>query len=164
MEDFPTISRMPGAAGVLETEIFDPAEIAGMRAAGWILAGTAAVSLLGWLVAPSALVLLSLADLFLGVQLLRLRHTWRGWAMLRAWGGVAIGLALSISAIVNAAVGGLVLGVGQGAYSASLLLLLFGVPSMRRVTFGKITFAVSIILIIVGGVLMAAAAALHQAT
>ena len=155
---------MPGAGGVLDVEAFEPGEIAGMRSAAWILVATAALGALAWVATRTSPPFTSAIDLFLGIQLLRLRHNWRAWAMLRAWIGLAIAAAICISSIAGSAgaataAAGVVLGLGQGTYAGSLLLLLFGVPSMQRVTLGRIVFAVSILLTIVGIVLMMFAAA-----
>lgn len=87
MQEFPSFSRMPGAGGVLEVEAFEPGEIAGMRSAAWILIATALLGLVGWLMTPGMPPLTSAIDLFLGIQLLRLGHNWRAWAVVRAWIG-----------------------------------------------------------------------------
>ena len=83
---------MPGlldndVAGVGE---FDSGEIAGMRSAAWILLATAGINLLAWIVRRNGIPPLGiLVDVFLGVQLLELRHGWRAWALVRAGVGAA---------------------------------------------------------------------------
>ena len=149
MSDFSTIS--PTAEIVTPEDAFDPGEIAGMRSAGWILVVTAALGVLGWLLRPSNPPLTSVVDLFLGVQLLRLRHNWRAWAMVRAWLGLAFAVGVGFASITRP--GGavvLVLSLSQAAYAASLLVLLFGVPTMRRVIAGRVVFAASVVLLVVG--------------
>lgn len=155
MADSPTFSRMPGSDDL--PEAFDVHEVAGMRTAGWILLATAAVTLLSWAVVRTALPSPAiLIDAFLGAQLLRRRHSWRAWALLRS----GLGLLISGLAIWNglsagsAALGLTVSGVGQMAYCLALLLLLLGVPTARRIVLGRITFGIAVVLILLGGALI----------
>jgi len=75
MDDFPAISRMPGGDTSSAAD-FEPGELAGMRSAAWILLLSAGLALLGWIARPaSSPPLSSLIDLFLGIQLLRLKHS-----------------------------------------------------------------------------------------
>jgi hypothetical protein len=151
MEDFPTLSRMPGSDNAFGAEAFEPGEIAGMRSAGVILLATAALGLLGWVVQPGSPPLAAMVDIFLGVQLLRLRHNWRAWALVRAWIGIALGAVLGMAGVFGS--GGpaaATLGLGQIAYAGSLLLLLFGAPTMRRVLVGRVVFGLSIVLTTAG--------------
>jgi len=137
-------------AGVSE---FDAGEIAGMRSAAWILLATAGINLLAWLVRRNGIPPLGiLVDVFLGVQLLKLRHGWRAWALVRAGVGAAIGLVLTVGGFF-ASTGPVVtstIGVGQLAYCSSLFLLLFGHPSSERVRAGRLVFALSVVLTVAG--------------
>lgn len=157
---FPTFSRIPGAEDVLDAGAFDAGEIAGMRSAGWILVASAGLGALGWLFRPGNPPIASAIDLFLGVQLLRLRHNWRAWAMFRAWIGTAIAVVLCAAALFGrGGAAAAALALAEAAYAASLLLLLFGTPSLKRVILGRIVFAASAVLMLLGIVLAAAAAA-----
>jgi heme/copper-type cytochrome/quinol oxidase subunit 4 len=155
MDDFPAISRMPGGDTSSAAD-FEPGELAGMRSAAWILLLSAGLALLGWIARPaSSPPLSSLIDLFLGIQLLRLKHSWRSWVLLRA----GLGGLLSLWVIVMAvgapvgAVGLIMLAFGQLAYCGSLFLLLLGTPPAQRVTMGRIVFGLAIVLTISGVVL-----------
>lgn len=160
MQDFPTISRMPGADAALDAEAFEPGEVAGMRSAGWILVATAALGVIGWALRPGSPPFASAIDLFLGVQLLRLRHNWRAWALVRAWIGIVVAVVIiAAAATAPGGVSAAALGLGLGAYAGSLLLLLFGVPTLKRVIAGRILFAVSVVMSILGFVFAVAAAA-----
>ncbi len=150
MDDFPMASRMPGSEGALSAEEFDPGEIAGMRSAGVILLATAALGLLVWMVRPTVAPVAVIVDGFLGVQLLRLRHSWRAWALVRAWIGLGLGTVIALVGAFGSGLGAAVLGLSQVAYAGSLLLLIFGVPTMKRVRAGHLLFALSILLTIAG--------------
>jgi hypothetical protein len=159
MTDFdgiPTLTRMPGSDSVFSEDAYDPAEIAGMRSAAWILLATAGLTITALLFGSKSLPISALVDGFLGVQLLRLRHSWRSWAMFRAWIGIVLGLFIAVGGLAGPApLAGLALGVGQVTYSASLLLLLFGIPTMKRVILGRIVFGVSLVFMIAGIVIAA---------
>jgi hypothetical protein len=151
MTDFPTLARMPGSEDAFGAEDFDPAEIAGMRSAGVILLATATLGLLVWIIKPTGLPVTGIVDIFLGVQLLKLRHSWRAWALVRAWVGIALGAGVALIGVFGSGgAAGTIVGLGQIAYAASLLLLLFGVPTMRRVLAGRVVFGLSIVLTTAG--------------
>ena len=157
MHDFPSFSRTYGATSVLDAEAFEPGEIGGMRSAAWILIATGVLAFLVWAAAPSGPPVAGLVDLFLGVQLLRLRHTWRAWAMLRAWIGLAIAVITCASAFAGSGAAAATValsGLGQATYVGSLLLLLFGVPTMKRVHAGRIAFGISVVFTIAAAVFM----------
>ena len=104
-------------------------------------------------------------DIFLGTQLLRLRHSWRAWAMVRAALGVVIGAFGIVIGFLALGVGGipgrpaplprLMVVAGVTAYCASLLLLLYSRPTLRRVRLGQLVFAASVLLVVAGGVVTA---------
>jgi hypothetical protein len=125
------------------SEEFDRDEIAGMRSAGIILLISAAVTLLVFALTRTGLPMAAGVDVFLGVQFLRLRHSWRAWAMLRAGVGVVSGAVLVVVSVVSSSqpVSGALAWLGQVAYCSSLLLLLYGSPSSRRVWAGRLSFA-----------------------
>ena len=124
-----------------------------MRSAAWILLATAGINLLAWVVRRNGIPPLGiLVDVFLGVQLLELRHGWRVWALVRAGVGAALGLVLTLGGFF-ASTGPVVtstIGVGQLAYCSSLFLLLFGRPSSKRVLAGRLVFALSVVLTVAG--------------
>ena len=91
VDDLSALSRAPGSVGVLDPDAFDPGEISGMRSAAWILLATAALGLLAWTALPGPPIV-SIVDLFLGVQLLRLRHSWRPFGM-NAGGRISMNIA-----------------------------------------------------------------------
>src|SRR5215208_4459620 len=157
MADFPTLSRMPGSDSALGADDFDPGEVAGMRTAGWILVASAAIELLTWLMNRNAFGIIGVAaDVVLGIQLLRLRHSWRAWTMLRAALGVGVGALIVVGGLIGSNPTAIVaVGIGQIAYCGSLFLLLYSRPTPRRVLLGRIVFAVSMVLLFTGGVLVA---------
>ena len=161
MQDFPSFSRTPGVTGVLDMEAFEPGEVGGMRSAAWILIATGVLGVLMWAAAPSGPPVVGLVELFLGVQLLRLRHTWRAWAMLRAWIGLAIAAVVCASAFAGsgaAAAAVALSGLGQATYAGiASTMLLFGVPTMKRVNAGRIVFCLSIVFTIAAAVSMTVA-------
>jgi hypothetical protein len=162
MQDFPTVSRMPGADGLLDADAFEPGEVAGMRSAGWILIATAALGVVGWILRRGSPPLSSAVDLFLGTQMLRLRHNWRAWALVRAWIGIAVGAFICAASVAGGGAAAATLGLGQAAYAGSILALLFGMPTMNRVMVGRIVFAVSLALTLIGIALALTTAAIPR--
>lgn len=142
---------MPGlldadVAGVGE---FDAGEIAGMRSAAWILLATVGINLLVWVVRRNGFPPVAiLVDVFLGVQLLELKHNWRAWVLVRAGIGAAIGLLLIVGFWFSSTGPVVILmsGLSQLAYCGSLFLLLFGHPSLKRVRAGRLVFGLSVCL------------------
>ena len=165
MNQFTYGSRMPGSDSAFAADDFEPGEIAGMRSAGWILLVSAALTLLDAIViAPSPAVLSFFIDVFLGVQLLRLRHSWRAWALLRAGVGLLFGVLVLLGGLVAPSAGASLLGLGQLCYCGSLWLLLFGTPTSKRILAGRVAFGASVVLIGAAIVLlMQTRAATHQA-
>ena len=136
---------------------FDPGEVAGMRSAGVILLLGAAVTILAWASRPVGVPVSILIDVFLGVQLLRLKHSWRAWAMLRAALGGLLAIVGVGGLILGAAPASAVLaGTGSIAYCAAILLLLVGAPTSVRVRVGQAVFALAVVLM-VGAILLIAA-------
>jgi hypothetical protein len=140
--------------GLLDSDVvgvsdFDAGEVAGMRSAAWILLATAGLNALAWALQRSGFPPVALlVDVFLGVQLLHLKHNWRAWALVRAGFGAAIGLLLTLGALTAGPI--VLVGLGQLAYCGSLFLLLFGHPSSKRVLAGRLVFGLSAVLTIAG--------------
>jgi hypothetical protein len=134
-------------------------EISGMRTAGWILLVTAAINLLASLFTGIVTTLAgAVVDVLLGVQLLRLQHSWRAWVVVRAGIGAVLGVFICVSGLMQAGnTLTVIFGSGQIVYCASLVLLVFGTPTARRVQLGRVVFAVSVILLFAGGFLAAQA-------
>ncbi len=126
--------------GAPAAETFDRNEVSGMQSAGFLLLAMAGLVFVGWLFGHAALPMAVVIDIFLGLQLLRRRHSWRSWALLRGWLGLPIGLLIAID---GAGPSGLLIGIGHIVYSGSLLLLLFGQPSAKRVRAGRVAAFVS---------------------
>ena len=125
---------------------FDPAEIAGMRTAAVILGGMAALQVAAWVRGQPGAIVGAAVDAFLAVQLFRLRHSWRAWTMVRAAIGLLLG-ALTIVAQIASTRGtmwGLMLGLAQCLYGASLFVLLYGTPTVGRVRTGRVVFIASL--------------------
>ena len=145
MADFPTIARMPGGYSDPNAADFEPGVVKGLRTAGLMLLVFAGLQIAVWVLgaAPSIAVII---DVFLGVQLLRLRHSWKLWALVRAWAGLAFAVLSLVAVELSVPTG---LGVGaQVAYSGSLILLLTGVPSERAVLRGRVGFVLATILFV----------------
>jgi hypothetical protein len=147
---------MPGSDSAIAADDFDPGEVAGMRAAGWILLATAVLAAAGWLLGGTRAPLTAIVDVVLGVQLLRLRHSWRAWAMLRAIVAIVIALVVVASSLAtqSATTGMAVMFAAQLADAGSLLLVLYGRPTVKRVRAGWAAFAVSLVLSVAGGMLV----------
>jgi hypothetical protein len=151
--------------GLLDSDVvgvsdFDASEVAGMRSAAWILLATAGLSFLSWGVQRNGFPpFTSLVDVFLGVQLLHLRHSWRAWALVRAGIGAALGLVLTLGGVFvsTGPVATSAFGMGQVAYCGSLFLLLFGRPSATRVLACRLVFGLSVVLTVAAGVVFALA-------
>ena len=166
LAELPLERTRDGVVDVVDVEPFDEGEIAGMRTAGWILLATVAINLLTFVMRRTSIPpLATLVDLFLGVQLLRLKHSWRAWALVRAGIGGALSLVVIAAAALQSppAVAASAIVIGQLAYCGSLFLLLSGRPSMRRVVAGRVVFGVAIVLWLTGGVLAAARRPVDQA-
>jgi putative membrane protein (TIGR04086 family) len=130
----------------------------GMKTAGRILLTTAGIGVVAWLVEQRGLPFSSGIDLFLGIKMLQRAHSWRSWVMVRSWVGVAGALfagAMIAFGDLSAWSGPLAVSLGALAYSVSLLLLLSGMPTQRRVQVGRLTFAGAVILMLAGIVLLA---------
>lgn len=157
MSETPVFARIPGSDGLGASEHVDAGEIAGMRTAGWILLVTAAINLLASLFTAVATTLLgAVVDVVLGVQLLRLRHSWRAWVLVRAGIGAVLGFFICVIGLTEPGrTPTVILGLGQIVYCASLFLLVYGTPTPRRVGLGRIVFAVSVVLLFAGGFLAA---------
>jgi hypothetical protein len=142
-------------------------EITGMRTAGWILLVTAAINLLATLFTGFVTTLVgAVVDVVLGVQLVRLRHSWRAWVVVRAGIGAVLGVLICVGGLLQPGrTPTVILGSGQIVYCASLFLLVLGTPSQRRVGLGRVVFGVSVVLLFAGGFLAAqqAAAELDEA-
>jgi len=153
-----TISQL-SEHDVITGSDFDAGEISGMRSAAWILLVTFALNVLVWALQRGGFPpVASLVDLFLGVQLLRLKHNWRAWALVRAGLGAAFALFIVLSGLFASSAVGLgtsILGAGQLAYCGSLFLLLFGSPSMSRVYAGRALFGLAFVLTLVGAAVLA---------
>jgi hypothetical protein len=136
-------------------EQFDRGEIAGMRTAAWILFSNAALTILAALFGSADATAIQIPiEILLGVQLYRLRHSWRAWTMLRAAAGVVLGgLALTFGVVATPAAT-VLLGLGGIFYSAALLLLLYSRPTMQRVYIGRAAFGLSALLLFAGGAWM----------
>jgi hypothetical protein len=147
MSDYPRLSRIAGGWVDLPEAAFDAGEVTGMRTAGIILLSMATANVAAWLIANVGVPLEILIDVFLGVQLFRLRHSWRSWALVRAWIGIVLGCVIVAAQFVietgTSAIG--LAGLGQLAFSSSLLLLLHGRPSASRVLLGRVVFACSLV-------------------
>jgi hypothetical protein len=146
MAEFPTVARMPGGYSDLDADDFEPGVVKGLRTAGLVLLVFAGLEVAVWAFGarPSFTVIV---DVFLGVQLLRLRHSWKLWALVRSW----VGLALAGLAMLASFADGLstTIGLGAGAqvaYSGSVILLLTGVPSPRALLIGRICFVLAVVL------------------
>ena len=147
MADMLTLGTAPASG----TEEFDPAEIVGMRTTAWILFANACLNLVLFLAGAGGSPLQVPVDVFLGVQLLRLRHSWRAWVLLRAFLGLLIGVFALIGGLsTRTPFAGAMVGAGAIGFPASLLALLYGRPTMQRVRIGQVTFAVSLLLILAG--------------
>jgi hypothetical protein len=149
--------------GLLDSDVvgvsdFDAGEVAGMRSAAWILLATAGINFLAWALRRNGFPpFTSLVDVFLGVQLLHLRHSWRAWALVRAGVGAALAVLVALGGFV-VSTGGLgtsILGLGTLAYCGSLFLLLFGRPSTTRVLAGRLVFGLSVVLTVAAAVVFA---------
>ncbi len=135
---------------------FDPGEVAGMRSAGIILLLGAALTILAWAFRPAGLPVTVLIDIFLGIQLLRLKHSWRAWAMLRsALGGLFALVGVGGSILGGAPAVVVMAGTSSIAYCVAVLLLLAGTPTTTRVRVGQGTFALAVILMVAAMVLIA---------
>lgn len=157
--------RLPGSDSALAADEFDPGEVAGMRSAALILLVTAGVTVALWAVTRQGLPIAAAIDVFLGVQLLRLRHSWRAWAMLRAGVGLVVGGFALLAALFGGLSPALALVVfGNIAYCGSLLLLLFGSPTRPRVLAGRATFGIAVVLFVAAFVLLVAGAELLPET
>lgn len=143
-------SSVPGLLTMFKPSIYTEGESAGMLAAGKVSLATAAITLLGWLIARDELPISAAVDLFLGIKLMKLEHRWRFWATLRAWAG----LLLSVIALgVLLATGGtsfVLLVAGGAMYCGALLLFLVGSPTMARIRMGRWVFGAAVGLMIAG--------------
>jgi hypothetical protein len=152
--DSPEISRIPSGYAAATADSFEPTVVQGMRAAGVVLLVSAGLSLIAAAVGGAAGGL-SIVDIVLGVQLLRLRHSWKLWALIRAWGGVAL---LTLIVLANLSVLGLsavpVLGA-TWASAAAIILFLTGVPTKQRIVMGWVSIALSVLVTIALGVMSA---------
>jgi hypothetical protein len=155
---------MPGSDGALASDDFEPGEIAGMTSAGWILVAGAVLASIGALVSRNPWALTEIGiDSVLGFKLLRLRHSWRAWAMARALIGAAIGVLVLVTPSRTFGIGGAAYELGQVGYCVALLLLLYSRPSARRVKVGRLMFVAAIALVFIGGSIASRRAiALHQ--
>jgi hypothetical protein len=156
MDDYPKFSRMPGSdVGQAEAD-FDRGEVIGMRSAGIAFLLSAVIGLAAWLVAHTGLSPAIVVQLFLGVQMLRLQHSWRSWAMLGAAVGVLLGAGMSANHLVsqNGMPAGVISGLGVMFWNTSVLLFLVGNPSTSRVLGGRVLFGVALVLSIISIVLV----------
>jgi hypothetical protein len=140
-----TMSRMPGGYSDSAAD-FDPAVLQGLKAAGVVHLVFAVLQLAVWAVGatPSFTVIV---DVILGVQLLRLRHSWKLWALIRAWVTMVLAT-FSLLAFVASGFS-VLLGVAaavQLTYAGSVILLLTGVPSSRALLVGRVGSVVAVIL------------------
>ena len=146
MSEFPSFSRMPGSDGASAAD-FEPNVVSGLRLAGAVLLVTA---VLEWLSGTAARYMYAsvIVNALLGIQLLRLQHAWKLWALIRAW----IGVVLSLIAWAGSASAPLLwMPLGAGAlYCLALILVLTGVPSTRALLAGRVMFAASVVLYIAG--------------
>lgn len=152
MSDFAAVSLNPGADSPAEE--FDPGERAGMRAAGWILLANAVVTVAMLVVTLTAAGMVSaIVDVIIGTRLLKLRHSWRAWAMLRAAVGMVLGLLaiFGMPAIQEPLRVGVFLGaIGQWLYGGAILMLLAGRPAPPRVRLGLGGFALAVLFVAAG--------------
>ena|SRR5579871_2863694 len=144
MADVSTAPRLGGYAD--RPEEFDPTVLQGLRAAAIVLLCSAAVEALQFL-SGQVFSLSFLIDIFLGVQLLRVRYTWKIWALARAWGGVAL-VVLMARALPPAALVAIV--AWQAIYSASIILFLTGTPTRTRLVLGWVCFGITVVLFLLG--------------
>ena len=151
MDDYPKFSRMPGSDVGLTEADFDPGEVSGMRSAGIVFLVSAVTGVAWWLLAGTGLPLGIIGQLFLGVQMLRLRHNWRSWAMLGAGLGVLLGAGISVNLVVsqNRTLAGASAAFSVIAINTSVLLFLVGNPSKGRVLGGRILFGIAVLLSII---------------
>jgi hypothetical protein len=140
MSDFPSFARMPGSDSAVGSDDFEPTVISGLRTSGIILLITAAVDLLSGFAAAS-LYAGAIVNSILGVQLLRLKHSWKLWALIRAFVGIAGAL---VAAVLAASSLVWIAAAATLAYCGALILLLMGVPSPRAILGGRLLFAVSV--------------------
>jgi len=139
------------------SDTFEAGEIAGMRTAGWILLITAAINLLATLFTGIVTTLAgAVVDVALGIQLLRLRHSWRAWVLVRAGIGAVLGVLICVGGLTQqSSMPTVIFGLGQIVYCGSLFLLVLGTPTPRRVGLGRVVFGVSVLLLFTGGFLAA---------
>jgi uncharacterized membrane protein YdcZ (DUF606 family) len=149
MADYQTLFEDPRTIDSLGASGFTEAELAGMRSAGIILLVTGSITAAMWFFTDAGFGVSSMIDWFLGLQLLRLHHSWRAWVLVRAAVGVAVGvLNVAASADVGTSPTGVLVCIGQLAYCAALFFLLYGTPSARRVLAGQCLCGVCLLLMV----------------
>jgi hypothetical protein len=138
---------MPGGYSDLDADAFEPSVVKGLRAAGLALLVFAGIQVALWLFG-GLLSLSILVDAFLGVQLFRLRHSWKLWALVRAWGGILLAVVgFATSRVDLVVLVGLQVGA-QLAYCVALILFLTGTPSSGRLLTGRASVILALVLLV----------------